>query len=133
MQRLIQGVETRVARVTAGDELAVTGVMSGPVDVAGTLWVDLEGTVAGPVTVHDCGRVLVDGVLTGPVIVERGGDLVVTALGSSFGPLTNHGSVRVAGAIGSATSGLPVVLVGSGKIINEDPGKDGTTPHGVTP
>jgi hypothetical protein len=132
MQRLIRGVETRAARVVSGDELAVMGVMSGQVDVAGTLWVDLEGRVAGPVTVHDGGRVLVDGMLAGPVVVERGGDLLVTAIGSSLGPLSNYGSVRVAGAIGSSTSGLPPVLVASGKIVQEDAGKEGTTSHGVT-
>ena len=44
-QQVIEGVETGAALVKAGDELAVVGVLSGPVDVAGTLWVNFEGTV----------------------------------------------------------------------------------------
>lgn len=130
MQWVLAGVETGAALVKAGDELAVSGVLSGAADVMGTLWVDFEGMASGPVTVRDGGQVVVDGVLTGPVTVERGGEVVVTVTGSSFGSLTNHGSVRVAGAIGGSTSGLPPEFVGSGRIVGGDVGPDGTTLYG---
>jgi hypothetical protein len=120
MQWVIAGVETKATPVKAGGELAVSGFLSGPADVTGTLWVNFEGTASGPVTVRDGGHVIVDGVLTGPVTVERGGDVLVTMTGSSLGPLTNHGSVRVAGAIAASTSGLPPEFIGSRRIVDGD-------------